>query len=51
MLTQEFVSTICGPPLAANTAISKDVGIYSHSLTPSHPSRHLSRRALPLSTV
>ncbi|KLP16553.1 WD-repeat protein CRB3 [Fusarium fujikuroi] len=36
MLTQEFVSTICGPPLAANTAISKDVGIYSHSLTPSH---------------
>ncbi|KAG7420691.1 WD40-repeat-containing domain protein [Fusarium sp. MPI-SDFR-AT-0072] len=36
MLIQEFVSTICGPPLAANTAISKDVGIYSHSLTPSH---------------
>jgi pre-rRNA-processing protein IPI3 len=36
MLTQEFVSTICGPPLAANTAVSKDVGIYSHSLTPSH---------------
>ncbi|KAM0551767.1 hypothetical protein ACHAPJ_008336 [Fusarium lateritium] len=36
MLSQEFVSTICGPPLAANTAISKDVGIYSHSLTPSH---------------
>ncbi|KAF4448706.1 hypothetical protein F53441_7915 [Fusarium austroafricanum] len=36
MLSQEFVSTICGPPIAANTAISKDVGIYSHSLTPSH---------------
>ncbi|KAF4338709.1 WD-repeat CRB3 [Fusarium beomiforme] len=36
MLSQEFVSAICGPPLAANTAISKDVGIYSHSLTPSH---------------
>ncbi|KAL4730810.1 Pre-rRNA-processing protein ipi3 [Fusarium chlamydosporum] len=36
MLSQEFISTISGPPLAANTAISKDVGIYSHSLTPSH---------------
>ncbi|KAF4970875.1 hypothetical protein FSARC_2145 [Fusarium sarcochroum] len=36
MLSQEFISTISGPPLAANTAISKDVGIYAHSLTPSH---------------
>jgi pre-rRNA-processing protein IPI3 len=36
MLSQEFISTVSGPPLAANTAISKDVGIYSHSLTPSH---------------
>ncbi|RGP64395.1 hypothetical protein FLONG3_9582 [Fusarium longipes] len=36
MLSQEFISTISGPPLAANTAISKDAGIYSHSLTPSH---------------
>ncbi|KAI8669588.1 hypothetical protein NCS57_00774100 [Fusarium keratoplasticum] len=36
MLSQEFISAICGPPLAANTAVSKDVGIYSHSLTPSH---------------
>ncbi|CAG7561264.1 unnamed protein product [Fusarium equiseti] len=36
MLTQEFISAISGPPLAANTAISKDVGIYAHSLTPSH---------------
>ncbi|KAF5005671.1 hypothetical protein FDECE_7905 [Fusarium decemcellulare] len=36
MLTLDFISAITGPPLAANTAISKDVGIYSHSLTPSH---------------
>jgi pre-rRNA-processing protein IPI3 len=36
MLSQEFISTISGPPLAANTAVSKDIGIYSHSLTPSH---------------
>ncbi|KAI5467926.1 WD40-repeat-containing domain protein [Mariannaea sp. PMI_226] len=36
MLSQDFISAICGPPLAANTAISKDVGIYTHALTPSH---------------
>src|SRR5688500_17303143 len=36
MLSQEFISAISGPPLAANTAVSKDIGIYSHSLTPSH---------------
>ncbi|KAF7547497.1 hypothetical protein G7Z17_g7700 [Cylindrodendrum hubeiense] len=36
MLTQDFVSAICGPPLAANTAIAKDVGIYTHALTPTH---------------
>ncbi|KAF4982944.1 hypothetical protein FZEAL_1514 [Fusarium zealandicum] len=36
MLSQDFISAISGPPIAANTAVSKDVGIYSHSLTPSH---------------
>ncbi|KAH6885287.1 WD40-repeat-containing domain protein [Thelonectria olida] len=36
MLSQDFISAISGPPIAANTAISKDVGIYSHALTPSH---------------
>ncbi|KPM36348.1 hypothetical protein AK830_g10225 [Neonectria ditissima] len=36
MLSQDFVSAIGGPPLAANTAVSKDVGIYSHAVTPSH---------------
>ncbi|KAM0342706.1 hypothetical protein ACHAPU_009317 [Fusarium lateritium] len=36
MLSQEFISAISGPPLAANTAVSKDIGIYTHSLTPSH---------------
>ncbi|CAF3501344.1 hypothetical protein SNK03_000337 [Fusarium graminearum] len=36
MLSQKFISTVSGPPLAANTAVSKDVGMYSHSLTPSH---------------
>ena len=36
MLSEGFISSICGPPLAANTAISKDIGIYSQSLTPSY---------------
>jgi pre-rRNA-processing protein IPI3 len=35
MLSEEIYSSICGPPIAANTAVSKDVGIYGHSLTPS----------------
>lgn len=36
MLSEEFYSCICGPPIAANTAVSKDVGIYAHSLSPSY---------------
>ncbi|EFY94765.1 WD40 domain protein [Metarhizium robertsii] len=35
MPSEEIFSSICGPPIAANTAVSKDVGIYGHSLTPS----------------
>ncbi|GAB0133152.1 hypothetical protein EsDP_00001567 [Epichloe bromicola] len=35
MLSEQVFSSICGPPIAANTAVSKDVGIYGHSLTPS----------------
>ncbi|KAK7715247.1 Pre-rRNA-processing protein ipi3 [Diaporthe eres] len=34
MLAEEFFSSICGPPLSSNTAIAKDVGIYTHSLWP-----------------
>ncbi|TEA10077.1 Pre-rRNA-processing protein crb3/ipi3 [Colletotrichum sidae] len=36
MLSEEFYSCICGPPIAANTAVSKDVGIYAHTLSPSY---------------
>jgi pre-rRNA-processing protein IPI3 len=36
MLSEQFITAICGPPVAANTAVSKDVGIYTHSLTPSY---------------
>jgi pre-rRNA-processing protein IPI3 len=34
MLAEEFFSSISGPPLSSNTAIAKDVGIYTHSLWP-----------------
>lgn len=36
MLSEQFITTICGPPVAANTAVSKDVGIYTQALTPSY---------------
>ena len=36
MLTEEFFTSICGPPLTANTAISKDIGIYAQTLTPAY---------------
>ncbi|KAL1843272.1 hypothetical protein VTJ49DRAFT_2381 [Mycothermus thermophilus] len=36
MLSEEFVSAICGPPLSSNTAIAKDVGIYCHTLSPAY---------------
>ncbi|KAF1729537.1 Pre-rRNA-processing protein crb3/ipi3 [Beauveria bassiana] len=34
MLTEELVSAVCGPPIAANTAVPKDVGIYIHTVAP-----------------
>lgn len=36
MLSEEFVSSICGPPLTSNTAVAKDIGIYCHTLSPSY---------------
>lgn len=36
MLSEEFVSAICGAPLSSNTSIAKDVGIYGHTLSPSY---------------
>ncbi|KAK4673782.1 Pre-rRNA-processing protein ipi3 [Podospora pseudopauciseta] len=36
MLSEAFVSAICGPPLSSNTAISKDIGIYTHTLSPAY---------------
>lgn len=34
MLTEQFVSTISGPPIAANTAVSKEIGIYVQTISP-----------------
>ena len=39
MLSEELFSAVCGPPIAANTAVSKDVGIYAHSIAPSWQSK------------
>ncbi|KAI1140814.1 putative ribosomal assembly complex component Ipi3 [Hypoxylon sp. FL0543] len=36
MLTESYFVSVAGPPLANNTAISKDAGIYEHTLHPSH---------------
>lgn len=36
MLTESYFVSVAGPPLANNTAIPKDAGIYEHTLHPSH---------------
>ncbi|KAL7621140.1 Pre-rRNA-processing protein ipi3 [Parahypoxylon ruwenzoriense] len=36
MLTESYFVSVSGPPLANNTAIAKDAGIYEHTLHPSH---------------
>ena len=36
MLTEEFYSSVYGPLLTSNTAVAKDVGVYAHTLRPSH---------------
>ncbi|KAK7743903.1 Pre-rRNA-processing protein ipi3 [Cytospora paraplurivora] len=45
MLTEEFYSSVCGPPLSSNTAIAKDVGIYSHSLWPTFAAKSTFRKS------
>ncbi|KAI4866199.1 putative ribosomal assembly complex component Ipi3 [Hypoxylon rubiginosum] len=36
MLTESYLVSVTGQPLANNTAVSKDAGIYEHTLHPSH---------------
>ena len=47
MLSEEFFSSICGPPIAANTAVSKDIGIYAHTLTPSYAVKASFKKSQP----
>lgn len=36
MLSEQFFSSVSGPPITPNTAISKDIGIYTQTLSPSY---------------
>ncbi|KAH7037243.1 WD40-repeat-containing domain protein [Microdochium trichocladiopsis] len=36
MITESYFASISGPPLANNTAIARDAGIYEHTLHPNH---------------
>jgi pre-rRNA-processing protein IPI3 len=36
MLTERYFASISGPPISKNTAVAKDVGIYEHTLHPTH---------------
>lgn len=45
MLAEEFFSSICGPPLSSNTAIAKDVGIYTHSLWPTFAAKSVFKKS------
>lgn len=45
MLAEEFFSSVCGPALTSNTAIAKDVGIYSHSLWPTFAAKSTFRKS------
>ncbi|KAI0487606.1 WD40-repeat-containing domain protein [Xylaria cf. heliscus] len=36
MLTESYFVSVSGPPLANNTSIPKDAGIYEHTLHPTH---------------
>jgi hypothetical protein len=36
MLTERYFASVSGPPISNNTAAAKDVGVYEHTLHPSH---------------
>jgi pre-rRNA-processing protein IPI3 len=36
MLSENFISAVCGPHLTANSATSKEAGIYEHSISPTY---------------
>lgn len=47
MQPEQFFTTVSGPPLAANTAISKDIGIYHQNLSPYSVSHAFKKSSAP----
>ncbi|KAH6645841.1 WD40-repeat-containing domain protein [Truncatella angustata] len=45
MLTERYFVSVSGAPLANNTAIAKDVGIYEHILHPSHSTANIFKKS------
>ncbi|KKA30885.1 hypothetical protein TD95_004547 [Thielaviopsis punctulata] len=45
MLSEDFVVAVCGPPLASNTSISKDAGIYTYQLAPQLQARSVLKKS------
>ncbi|KAI0201714.1 WD40-repeat-containing domain protein [Astrocystis sublimbata] len=45
MLTESYFVSVSGPPLANNTAIPKDAGIYEHTLHPTHATSAVLKRS------
>ncbi|KAI0405514.1 WD40-repeat-containing domain protein [Xylaria palmicola] len=45
MLTESYFVSVAGPPLANNTAIPKDAGIYEHTLHPTHATSAVLKRS------
>lgn len=36
MLSENFISSVCGPHLSMNSAVAKDIGIYAHTVSPTY---------------
>lgn len=47
MQPEQFFTTVSGPPLAANTAINKDIGVYHQNLTPYSVSHAFKKSSAP----
>lgn len=47
MQPEQFFTTVCGPPLAANTAVNKDIGIYHQNLSPYSVSHAFKKSSAP----
>lgn len=47
MQAEQFFSTICGPPLAANTSISKEIGVYHQNFAPYSVERTFKKSSAP----